>query len=361
MSAEEFAALVVDIREHGLREAIWLDGDGKIIDGRHRQRACDELGIQAAYRTWRGEGSVLAFVLSLNLHRRHLTASQRAACAIDALPIYEAEARERQKVAGGDRKSETYRGGAESLGAGLPQPLRAAKSSENAAAGFGVSARYVSDAKRVSEARPDLLEQVKEGTVTLARAVTEVKREERQRAIPPAPTLADVTGPFAVLYADPPWRYDYAPAESRAIENQYPTLSVEDICALPVEALAAEDAVLYLWATSPKLVEALQVMAAWGFAYRTCAVWDKGVIGMGYYFRQQHEILLVGTRGHLPAPAPENRPSSVINAPRGVHSEKPAKVAELLEAMYPGLPKVELFCRTARPGWATWGTHERTP
>jgi len=171
------------------------------------------------------------------------------------------------------------------------------------------------------------------------------KRDER-----PAKPLP--VGQFRLLYADPPWRYEHIETESRAIENQYPTMSLDEICAYPVSPAA--DAVLFLWATSPKLAEAMRVIDAWGFTYRTCAVWDKEVIGMGYYFRQQHELLLVGARGALPVPEPATRPSSVMRSKRGQHSEKPALVYELLEAMYPAFTKpdrVEYFSRDDRPGW----------
>jgi len=179
------------------------------------------------------------------------------------------------------------------------------------------------------------------------------KRAEKREAVA---TVAKATGRYAVIYADPPWEYDYTPTEKRAIENQYPTMPLDRICALPVPDLALDDCVLFLWATSPKLTEALSVLDAWGFAYRTCAVWDKQKIGMGYYFRQQHEILLVGAKGSLPVPDPAARVSSVISAKRGKHSAKPGEVYEILEAMYPSLPRIELFARNEREGWASWGT-----
>jgi len=162
-------------------------------------------------------------------------------------------------------------------------------------------------------------------------------------------------GPFALLYADPPWRYEHVKTASRAVENHYPSMSLDEICELPVSEIAAADSMLFLWATSPKLAEAMQVIEAWGFSYRSCMVWVKDKIGMGYYARQRHELLLIGRRGDPPVPAEADRPASVIEAPRGKHSEKPAVFIELLEGMYPGWPKVELFCRSPRDGWAAWG------
>ena len=96
MTGAEYDALVSDIAEHGQREAIWLHTDGRIIDGRNRYRACCDIGLVPECKTWDGSGSLIAFVVSLNLHRRHLTSSQRAVVALDILPMLEAEARERQ-------------------------------------------------------------------------------------------------------------------------------------------------------------------------------------------------------------------------------------------------------------------------
>ena len=131
------------------------------------------------------------------------------------------------------------------------------------------------------------------------------------------------SGKFAVILADPPWRYEFSETDSRQIENQYPTMTLEEICALNVPEIAADDSVLFLWTTSPKLEESFSVIAAWGFRYVTSMVWDKEHIGMGYYFRQQHELLLVAKRGALPVPDPSLRPSSVLRSARTVHSRKP--------------------------------------
>lgn len=165
---------------------------------------------------------------------------------------------------------------------------------------------------------------------------------------------------FPVILADPPWRYDFASDGADAIENHYPTMTIEEICALPVAQVATSDAILFLWTTSPKLQESMRVVEAWGFTYRTCAVWDKQHLGMGYYFRQQHELLLVATRGEIPVPAPSDRPVSVYSEKKTAHSAKPAAFAEMIERMYPGVPKLEMFCRSPRAGWTAWGNQADT-
>ena len=115
--------------------------------------------------------------------------------------------------------------------------------------------------------------------------------------------------------------------------------------------------VLLLWASSSKLVEAMEVLRAWAFSYRTCAVWNKEVIGPGYFFRQQHELLLLAARGSPLAPATSDRMASVIRSRRWAHSEKPRRVYEILERMYPTLPKLKLLARGRREGWSAWGNH----
>lgn len=169
------------------------------------------------------------------------------------------------------------------------------------------------------------------------------------------------SGKYSILLADPPWRYEFAETDSRGIENHYLTLDVAEIAdyrdaaGRSVADLVADDAVLYLWATNPKLPEALEVLAAWGFRYVTNVVWIKDRIGMGYWARARHELVLIGVRGQFSPPPPAQRPDSVFMAPRGAHSVKPPAIHELVEAAWPAAPKVELFARRPRAGWAVFG------
>jgi N6-adenosine-specific RNA methylase IME4 len=171
----------------------------------------------------------------------------------------------------------------------------------------------------------------------------------------PTPDLP--VGVWDVIYADPPWRYNFTPTKSRAIENQYPTLNVADIVKLPVQPMFAANAILFLWATAPKLREALEVLDGWGFQYKTHAVWDKEKIGMGYWFRGQHELLLVGTRGTCSPPAESDRVPSVFRERRTArHSQKPRLIYEWIEKWFPRPCYLELFGRERySPRWTVWG------
>ena len=160
---------------------------------------------------------------------------------------------------------------------------------------------------------------------------------------------------YDVIYADPPWRYDFAKSNSREIENHYQTMSLEEICNLNVPS--EQNAILYLWATAPKLIEALTVMKAWGFVYKSNMVWVKPTMGMGYHSIGKHELLLIGTKGKMSPPGAQSRYQSVINASKGEHSKKPDLVYEIIEEAYPSTEHklLELFARNKREGWTSWG------
>ena len=165
---------------------------------------------------------------------------------------------------------------------------------------------------------------------------------------------------FGVIYCDPPWRYEWAMANKGVdVENHYPTMATEEICAIKVPA--AKNCVLYMWATAPKLLDAIAVINAWGFQYKTHAIWDKQRTGMGYWFMGQHELLMVATRGKVSPPPSERRTSSLLSYPRGAHSSKPDKVRELIAAWFPDARKLEMFARPwtemwpKLDGWETWG------
>lgn len=158
---------------------------------------------------------------------------------------------------------------------------------------------------------------------------------------------------YQIIYADPPWRYEHPISNSRRIENQYPTMQLEAIKKLQIPT--DKNCVLFLWTTAPKLDESLEVLKAWGFTYRTCLIWDKEVIGMGYWFRNQHELLLVGLKGKVSPPPTSQRVSSVFKQKRQQHSKKPDKIRELIASWYPNEKKLELFARQTTEGWDVWG------
>jgi len=165
---------------------------------------------------------------------------------------------------------------------------------------------------------------------------------------------------YGVIYADPPWRYG-AWRGNGMVERHYPTMVLEDILALPVSELADKDCALFLWATLPMLHEALQVIKAWGFTYKTAAfVWIKlnrqgsGIFwGMGFWTRANAEICLLATKGH-PKRQAKNIHQVIISHVEE-HSKKPEEARRRIEALMGDVPKIELFARRTSPGWDVWG------
>jgi N6-adenosine-specific RNA methylase IME4 len=196
----------------------------------------------------------------------------------------------------------------------------------------------------------------------LRKELTTTKKQERRaerEAELGAKQCALPSKRFGVILADPAWRfepYSRKTGMDRAADNHYPTTSLALIKALNVGSIAAKDAVLFLWATAPMLPQALEVMAAWGFTYKSNFVWSKSRAGTGYWNRNKHEHLLIGTRGAIPAPAMGTQWASLVEAPTGKHSAKPERFLELIEEYFPNLPKIELNRRgQPREGWSAWG------
>lgn len=200
-------------------------------------------------------------------------------------------------------------------------------------------------------------------TSFMLRMVQEHRRDTRRQAM--AEPAAFPAGLFRVLYADPPWQYGSNGVKSEAdnygtVERHYPTMPTVQICELErdgrrVRDLALPDSVLFLWGTAPMLPDALQVVSAWGFVYKTHFVWDKQRHNFGHYSSVQHELLLLGTRGSC-LPDVDDKIASVVRAERSEHSVKPEQFREMIDRLYPYGPRLELFRRgDSPPGWHVWG------
>jgi N6-adenosine-specific RNA methylase IME4 len=178
--------------------------------------------------------------------------------------------------------------------------------------------------------------------------------EERDELL----ALADKLGRFDVLYADFPWQFKAHSKRGmkRSAERHYGCMTIDEIENYPIAAFAAPGCVLLMWATVPLLDRAISAMGALGFAYKSSAAWDKTIAAFGFWFRNQHEILLLGTRGRPPAPPPEDRLPSMIVERRTTHSTKPDAAYRAIERMFPHRRKLELFARPpGRPGWTAIG------
>lgn len=167
---------------------------------------------------------------------------------------------------------------------------------------------------------------------------------------------------YGIIYADPPWSYkDKALAGNRGACCKYPVMSIEDITKLPINKIAAENCVLFMWVTMPKLNECFDVIRSWGFEYKTCAfTWikknkkaDTLFMGMGRWTRANAELCLLATKGKPKRVSASIH--SVILSPVEEHSKKPDETRKRIVELCGHLPRVELFARQKTPGWDVWG------
>lgn len=165
---------------------------------------------------------------------------------------------------------------------------------------------------------------------------------------------------YQAIYADPPWDYQQCRLSGSA-KKHYPTMRIEELCALPVAEIADRDCALFLWATFPQLPEALRLIQAWGFVYKTVAfVWLKQnrkaltwFYGLGFWTRSNAEVCLLATKGH-----PKRQSAGIhqlVISPVERHSKKPDEVREKIVELMGDVPRIELFARQQTPGWDVWG------
>jgi N6-adenosine-specific RNA methylase IME4 len=348
------------------RMTIFVLFEGQVLDGRNRYRACLDAGSSPLFRDYLGNDP-LGFVISKNLHRRHLTESQRAMIAAKLATLKRGDYQ--HSPIGGTSQAKA----AELLNVGVRSVERAAEVRDRGAPELqrevergNVSVSAAADvAGRPTNEQQEIVARGTKEILEAAKAIRAEKARERYAArVTRIAELSAGNTPLAaerrypVLYADPPYDYrlyNETTGSSRAAAEHYPTMKLHEICALPVAQMATDTAILFMWTTAPHLEESFQVLAAWGFEYKTNIVWVKHAQGLGHFVRGQHELLLIATRGDPPCPLPANRPASVIEADRREHSRKPDEAYEIIERMYPELPKIELFARGQRNGWAVWG------
>lgn len=363
LSEAEYNALREDIKRNGQLVPILTKG-GQIVDGFIRKQICVELGMQPIVHELGKDANAAECAISSNMFRRHLTTAQRAFMA--------------------EKLASVRKGGNQ-------HTADAACSRKEAAKIMDVSEDSIDRARKIVEmGSANLIEMVKNGKVSLdaaaklvkevpdhndqndiiAKGVAVVKKAKykqnvldvkRAKAIRlgenNVAALQTLSGKYSVIYADPPWDYGGNNEGSFCDPSvYYPLMSTAKIMELPVKACLGEDAALFLWVPNCLLEDGLAVLKAWGFSYVSMMVWCKNrpVMSMGPT-KTAHETLLIGRKGTAMHNI-EQRLNSWISEDVSVHSKKPEIFAEMIDAMYPGLPKLEMFARAPRSqDWSVFG------
>ena len=340
LEGAEFQALVADIREHNLREAIWRDRSGRILDGRNRLRACKAAGVEPRFRTYEGD-DVVSFVISLNLHRRHLTESQRSMAAARLANLGEGRP---SKTASIEAVPQTK--AAELVNVSRASVQRAKKVLANGAkelvAAVDQGRVTVSDAVAiVRKPHPEqitLLDRVAAGeTTTLKRAAQDLARQIRDIE----PGLLYPPGVYQVIVIDPPWE---------SVKSPYPSMSRDELEALQIRAASTHDSVLWIWTTHRHFLDAFFLIMRWGFNHEFVLTWVKGRLGQR--LRYKSEFCIMAVRGSPKVNL--TNPTTVVVAPARQKNGKPDEFYEMVDSFCVG-NKLDYFSRKKRDGWEQYG------
>lgn len=200
--------------------------------------------------------------------------------------------------------------------------------------------------KHIAEVKASNEELTTMGIIRIARDLQKQERNEYLKNNP----ISMPEDTFQIVYADPAWEYTNSGFEMSA-ENKYSTMPTCEIKNIKFNTSA--NSICFLWVTNPLLKDGLEVLASWGFEYKTNFVWTKNSHTAGFYVFGQHELLLIGVKGSMLPTG--DKPKSIIIGDNKIHSKKPEIVYEIIEKMYPNMKYLELFSRNKRQGWVMWG------
>lgn len=385
----------------------------EVIAGLHRVKAFRKLGRETipAFVSDMDDLHAELALIDENLCRNDLTPAERASAQARRKKIYQDLHPETKNGAAGKNRPKSQLGQLGQADGGVAAPrfdeaaAEATGQSERAvrrdvtrgeALGDDVLAKVARTsldkgeeldalAKLSPEKRNELIERATAGEKVSAKiAIKKEQRESREKVLA-ARQHALPTKKYGLIYVDIPRHFNVHSDETgldRAPENHYPTMSFEETLRLPVGDIAAEDCIMVFWSTAASLIDDLEILAEWGFVtfrpritngklvrnadgsladpieggrYCSMQVWDKVKMGLGYWFRDRHEFIIVAARGKVVPPSHGTQDQSLFSEPKGRHSAKPEHVAAMIERLWPSLPKIELFARRAREGWDSWG------
>jgi len=341
LDAEEYKALETDIIEKKeALEPIIINQNDVILDGHNRYEICIKHGCfyRTEVRTFDSPEDEMIYVIDSNLLRRQLTKFMIVELNLKKADIKLKKQAKQQMLEGKTLSRNQER---------VHVDKEIAKMS-------GVSKDTVNKVRKIlKEGKPEEIQEARSKKRMINKVTNKIKKRQKleeahEKGSPPMPKNV-----FDIIYADPPWKYDTEASQRGKAEHHYATMTTNDICNLEVPS--AENALLFLWVTNAHLEAGFKVLKKWGFKYVTNFVWVKDKIGLGWFARGQHELLLLCRKGTMPHPEDHNRFSTVIKAPREEHSAKPEIVYKMIETMYPNRRYLELFSRNKREGWTMWG------
>jgi N6-adenosine-specific RNA methylase IME4 len=358
LSLEELSSLEASLKHEGCRDplVVW---NNTIIDGHHRYAICSKYGISFDVVEKTGletELDVKLWMVNNQFSRRNLPTETRLALAYRFKELEAEKAKERQ-LANLKQFSEKEEAAETShLTDSLPVGLREenkGKTLEIIAHKAGVSRATAEQYDTIQrKGTEEQKAEVAEGKSSIKKVYTKIQKAER---LEKNKAIEWPKGKYRVIYADPPWQYGDERSGFGGAIDHYNTMTMEELKAMPVASLSEDNAVLFLWGTAPLLPEAVELINAWGFKYKTNIVWDKVRANLGNYTSVRHEHLFIATKG---SGVPDNttRVDSVQVVERvGRHSEKPEEFRNIIDTLYTYGNKLEMFARKSVEGWEVFG------
>lgn len=341
LQEEEYKLLEKSIIDEGCRNAlvIW---DGFIIDGHNRYEICNkhDIEFETIYKEFENREDVKEWIITNQFARRNLTTYDKSVLALKLKDIFASRAKEQQ----GNKIN-------------IVQKSAQSRTRDKLANIAGVSHDTISKVEKIEENATDEIKQkIKGGELTINKAFNYLKR---QGIKDDAKIVNPPKGKYRIIYADPPWNYgDKRDGKTTGAEDHYISMTIDELCNLPIKEITEDNAVLFFWVTSPLLEECFEVIKAWGFKYKTSFIWDKIKHNMGHYNSIRHELLLVCTKGSC---LPDNIKlfDSVVSVERTEHSKKPEEFRQIIDTLYTYGNKIELFARQKIDGWDSWGNDAR--
>lgn len=343
LTTEEYSGLEIDIIKNGCRVAIDIWND-IIIDGHNRYDICTKHNIKFQTKNIQFPDRTMAmlWIIANQLNRRNLQ-------TIDRIDLIRRQEGLKQSIKA-KAKERMYSGK-------KPDPVQISapgKTRDRLADIAGVSHdTYKKGSIILEKAEPEVIDKIRKGEQSINKAYTDIKRTEAKEKVK---SVKPPEGKYRVVYADPPWKYNDKLTEGYgAAEHHYPTMTIEELCLMPVKELLEDSAVLFLWTTSPLLEDSFKIISAWGFKYKTSFIWDKVKHNMGHYNSVRHEFLLVCTKGSCTPDNPKLFDSVQTIERSDVHSEKPEEFRTIIETLYTHGKKIELFARKQMKNWTSYG------
>jgi len=357
LEEDEYKSLEESIKKEGVREPLVLWSD-ILVDGHNRKEIADKLKIR--YKTYqkkfKDKTEVILWMIDNQLGRRNISKYDRTRLNLKKEDILKPIAKANQGLSKGKgiQKSDNLK--VKPLVV-LKEIAKASKVSHDTVA----KVKYI-EQKADEKQKRDLSLQ----KFSINKIYTELKKAENRKKIAESfkePPLPRKHKKYNIIYADPPWSFKHYSdkGKGRAPDNYYKCQNLDDIKNLPIQNIAADDCVLFMWVTYPFLQKSFEVLEAWGFTYKTVGfTWvkknkksDGWFWGMGYWTRSNAEICIIATKGSITRQS--NSVHQIIDTPIEEHSKKPDCVRNKIIELVGDLPRIELFARQAPKGWDVWG------